>query len=76
MPARQLAAWVKKAAAGGGGVPASAVANLLYTVASRNEKVPLWLPLTSNAANVIKMKLQARLDNLEAVKELTPIEKS
>ncbi|KAI0393296.1 NAD(P)-binding protein [Xylariaceae sp. FL0594] len=76
MPARQLAAWVKKATAAGGGAPASAVANMLYTVASRNEKVPLWLPLTTSAAALIKVKLQARLDNLEAVKGLIPIEKT
>ncbi|KAI1827068.1 NAD(P)-binding protein [Xylaria intraflava] len=75
MPARQLAAWVKKGLASGAGVPASAVADVLYLVASRNDKVPLWLPLTSNAAGIIKMKLQARLDNLEAVKDLTPIDK-
>lgn len=76
MPARQLAAWVKKATAGGGGVPASAVADVLYLVASRNEKVPLWLPLTSTAYQLIKMKSQARLDNLEAVKELTLIDRT
>ncbi|KAI1145305.1 NAD(P)-binding protein [Nemania diffusa] len=75
MPARQLAAWVKKGIASGAGVAPSAVADVLYLVASRNEKVPLWLPLTNNAANLIKMKLQARLDNLEAVKDLTAIDK-
>ncbi|KAF3765313.1 NAD(P)-binding protein [Cryphonectria parasitica EP155] len=75
MPARQLAAWVKKAAASGGGTPPSAVAGVLYLVASRNDKVPLWLPLTTTAAQLIKMKSQARLDNLEAVKDLTPIDK-
>ncbi|KAF2970321.1 hypothetical protein GQX73_g3178 [Xylaria multiplex] len=75
MPARQLAAWVKKGIAAGAGTPPSAVAEALYLVASRNDKVPLWLPLTSTAAQLIKMKLQARLDNLEAVKELIPIDK-
>ncbi|KAI1347270.1 NAD(P)-binding protein [Xylaria sp. FL0043] len=75
MPARKLAAWVKKGIASGAGVEASAVAEVLYRVATRNEEIPLWLPLTSNAAQLIKMKLQARLDNLEAVKELTPIDK-
>ncbi|KAI0973812.1 hypothetical protein F4678DRAFT_410698 [Xylaria arbuscula] len=75
MPARKLAAWVKKGVASGAGVEASAVADVLYRVASRNEEVPLWLPLTSSAAQLMKMKLQARLDNLEAVKELTPIDK-
>lgn len=75
MPARQLAAWVKKATTSGGGVPAYAIANVLYLVASRNKKVPLWLPLTSTAYQLIKMKSQARLENLEAVKELTFIDK-
>ncbi|GAW24383.1 hypothetical protein ANO14919_139670 [Xylariales sp. No.14919] len=75
MPGRQLAAWVKKGLAAGAGVPPSAVAEVLYLVASRNDKVPLWLPLTSTAGQLIKMKLQARLENLEEVKELTPIDK-
>ncbi|KAI0098671.1 NAD(P)-binding protein [Nemania sp. FL0031] len=75
MPARKLAAWVKKGIASGVGVAPSAVAELLYLVASRNEKVPLWLPVTSGAAQLIKMKLQARLDNLEETKDLTPIDK-
>ncbi|KAI1427724.1 NAD(P)-binding protein [Xylaria sp. FL1777] len=75
MPARKLAAWVKKGIASGAGVQPSAVAEVLYLVATRNQEVPLWLPLTSSAAQLIKMKLQARLDNLEAVKELTPIDK-
>lgn len=75
MPARQLAAWVKKATASGGGVPASAVADVLYLVASRHDNVPLWLPLTSTAYQLIQMKSQARLDSLEHVKDLTFIEK-
>lgn len=77
MPGRQLAAWVRKGMASGAGTPASAVAEALYTVASRGaeENVPLWLPLTSNAVQLIRAKMQARLDNLEAVKELSGIDK-
>ncbi|KAI1745025.1 NAD(P)-binding protein [Xylaria scruposa] len=75
MPARRLAAWVKKGVAAGASVPPSAVAEVLYLVASRNDTVPLWLPLSSTAAQLIKMKLEARLKNLEAVKDLTPIDK-
>jgi hypothetical protein len=76
MPARKLAAWVKKGiASGAGGAPASAIADVLYIVATRGDNVPLWLPLTSTAYQLIKMKSQTRLDNLEAVKELTFIEK-
>lgn len=77
MPARRLAAWVKKGIETGaaGGVEPAAVAEVLYRVASRgDENVPLWLPLTSTAAGLIRMKLQARLANLEAVGGLTPIE--
>lgn len=66
---------VKRAIAAGGGALPSAVAEVLYLVASRNDKVPFWLPLTSTAAQLIKKASQARLDNLEAVKELTPIDK-
>ncbi|KAI1435426.1 NAD(P)-binding protein [Xylaria sp. CBS 124048] len=75
MPARKLMGWVKKGLASGVGTPPSAVAEVLYLVASRNERVPLWLPLTSNAAGIMKMKLQARLDNLEEVENLTGIDK-
>lgn len=76
MPARQLAAWVKKAAATEGGVPPSAVAEVLYHVATRNIRVPLWLPLTSYVARLIKIKLQKQLKNLEQVKNLTVTEKA
>ncbi|KAI1161166.1 NAD(P)-binding protein [Nemania serpens] len=75
MPARKLAAWVKKGIAAGAGVPPSAVAEVLHLVASRGDKVPLWLPLTSVSVQLIKMKLQARLDNLEEVKDLCYIDK-
>ncbi|KAI0438852.1 NAD(P)-binding protein [Xylaria telfairii] len=75
MPARRLAAWVKKGVAAGAGVPPSAVAEVLYRVVSRNDRIPLWLPLNSTAAQLIKMKLEARLENLETVKDLTPIDK-
>ncbi|KAI1174919.1 NAD(P)-binding protein [Nemania sp. FL0916] len=76
MPARQLAAWVQKGLAAGVGVEPSAVANVVYHVASRNDRVPLWLPLTSSVANLIKMHSQARLGNLEAVKDFAAIEKA
>ena len=74
MPGRQLAAWVKKGVAAGVRVPASAVADVLYLVASRGQKVPLWLPLTNQAGGLIRAKMQQRLDNLEETKDLTPIE--
>ncbi|KAH6653606.1 hypothetical protein BKA67DRAFT_660184 [Truncatella angustata] len=49
MPARRLAAWVEKGVAAGAGAPPLAVAEVVYLVASRNGKVPLWLPRLSQA---------------------------
>ncbi|KAJ5588373.1 hypothetical protein N7537_011051 [Penicillium hordei] len=65
MPARQLEMFVKQGIASGVGFEPSAVANALYNVASRNEKVPLRLPLSVTAIKLITMKLQGQLQELE-----------
>ncbi|PSR99358.1 hypothetical protein BD289DRAFT_458542 [Coniella lustricola] len=73
----------KYTAAGKGGVEAGAVALAVYKVASgggsgAEEKeqvkcVPLWLPLTSTAVQLIRAKMQASLENLEAVSNVSAI---
>ncbi|KAK2037415.1 NAD(P)-binding protein [Colletotrichum somersetense] len=74
MPARKLEAMVKKGLAAGVGVEPIEVAKVLVLVANRNQKVPLHLPLTSTAVNLIKVKLKGRLEELESVQELSAID--
>lgn len=74
MPARQLETFVKKGLEAGVGFEPSAVANVLYKVASRNEKVPLRLPLSATAVKLITAKLQSQLQDLETVSELSAID--
>lgn len=74
MPARQLEMFVKKGLEAGVGFQPSAVAKVLYEVASRNEKVPLRLPLSATAVKLITAKLQGQLADLDTVKELSAID--
>ncbi|KAL3471728.1 hypothetical protein BJX99DRAFT_236881 [Aspergillus californicus] len=74
MPARQLEGFVKKGLAAGVGFEPSAVANVLYKVASRKEKVPLRLPLSATAVKLITAKLQGQLADLDTVSELSAID--
>jgi len=74
MPARQLEKYVKKGLASGAGIEPVALAESLWNIASRGEKVPLHLPLGGTAYNLIKMKLEARLKALEEFKELGAID--
>ncbi|KAF2488703.1 NAD(P)-binding protein [Lophium mytilinum] len=75
MPARKMDAFVKEHLHAGVGVEPIAVARVLYHVADRGEKVPLHLPLTATAIQLITMKLQGRLEELETVKDLSAIDK-
>lgn len=75
MPARKLEAYVNAGLKAGAGVEPSAVAEAVYHVASRNEKVPLRLPLSSTAVMLMKGNFQGCLQDLEAVKELSAIER-
>lgn len=74
MPSRKLEGFVKKGLQAGVGVEPVDVAKVLFQVASRNEKVPLYLPLSTTAVTLIKAKLQGRLQDLEAVQELSAID--
>lgn len=73
MPARKLAAWVGKGLKSGAGIEPVAIAKALFNVASRNDNVPLHLPLGGPSHALIKLKLEERLKNLETFKELGAI---
>jgi hypothetical protein len=73
MPARKLEFYVKKGLESGAGIEPVAIAEALFKIASRGEKVPLRLPLGSTALTLIKMKLEAQLRELETFKELSTI---
>jgi hypothetical protein len=74
MPSRKLEAFVRKGLKSGAGIEPAAIAKALFKVASRDKKVPLHLPLGSTALKLIKSKLDGRLEDLEAVKELSAID--
>jgi hypothetical protein len=74
MPSRKLEAFVNQSLKAGVGVEPVEVAKVLFHVASRNEKVPLHLPLSTTAVKLITAKLQGRLKDLEAVQELSAID--
>ncbi|KAI9375068.1 hypothetical protein BJX61DRAFT_531919 [Aspergillus egyptiacus] len=74
MPARQLEAFVKKGLEAGVGFEPSAVADALYKVACRNEKIPLRLPLSVTAIKLITAKLQGQLQDLETHGKLSALD--
>ena len=75
MPSRKLDVMVTQSLKAGFGVmEPSEVAKVLFQVASRNEKVPLHLPLGTIAVHLITVKLQGRLQELETVKELSAMD--
>lgn len=51
----------------GMGLEPAVVAKAMYDVASSGEKIPLRLPLSSTAVNMMKMALQERMKALEEV---------
>ena len=74
MPSRKLEVFVQQGLKAGVGVEPIQVAKVLFHVASRNEKVPLHLPLSTTAVKLITANLQGRLQDLETVKELSAID--
>lgn len=75
MPSRMLEAFVEQSLASGGAVEAADLAALLYDVASRAEKIPLYLPVSTTVTGLITMSLKARLEGVDAVKELSAVDK-
>ncbi|KAL4976612.1 NAD(P)-binding protein [Aspergillus desertorum] len=75
MPSRMLDAFVEQNLATGAGVDAEDLAKLLFHIASRGEKVPIFLPVSTTATALITGALRARLAIVEEVKELSVVDK-
>jgi hypothetical protein len=78
MPARKLEFYVNAGIkAGGGGllIERSALAETLFMIADRGEKVPLRLPLGATAWKMIKGKVEGFLGELEEVKGISGLGK-
>lgn len=72
MPARKLEMYVNMGIKSGVGMmDPAAVADALYTVASRGERVPLRLPLGATAWKMGKAKFEGLVREFEEVKEIS-----
>ncbi|KAI7646521.1 hypothetical protein KC318_g19270, partial [Hortaea werneckii] len=74
MPSKKLEVFVNKGLSMGMGLEPAVVAKAMYDVASRGEKIPLRLPLSSNAVNIMKTALQERMKALEEVEGFAAVE--
>lgn len=73
MPARKLEAIVERALGAGAGIEPVAVAEALFKVASRGDKVPLHLALGHVSIKLIRSKLESRLQTLDMYMDLSAI---
>jgi hypothetical protein len=71
MPSRKLEVYVNMGLKAGVGIEPSAVAETVFTIASRGERVPFRLPLGGTAWKLAKSKFESLLGDLDAVKELS-----
>ena len=71
MPSRILESYVNKGIKSGVGIEPSAVAETIFTIASRGERIPLRLPLGAVAWKLAKSKFEGLLGELDAVKEIS-----
>ena len=72
MPSRKLEAYVAMGVKSGVGMlEPSAVAEAIYTVASRGERVPLRLPLGAVAWKMAKAKFEGLVRDWEGVKDVS-----
>jgi hypothetical protein len=74
MPARRLEAYVNKGIAAGaaaGMIAPETIADALWTIASRGEKVPLRLPLGATSWRMAKMWWEGLVGDLENVKSVS-----
>ncbi|KAF7949167.1 hypothetical protein EAE96_008335 [Botrytis aclada] len=72
MPARILEKWVNMGIKSGVGMlDPTSIVETIYKVASREEKVPLRLPLGSTAWKLIKQKYEGFLGELDVVKDIS-----
>lgn len=72
MPSRRLEFYVNMGIKSGAGMmEPSALAETLFTIASRGERVPLRLPLGAVAWKMAKSKFEGLLGELDAVKGIS-----
>lgn len=73
MPARQIETYVEQALKDNPDflLEPSVLAKAVFEVASRKEKVPLFLPFGATAVQMMKAKLEELLRNMEDVRELS-----
>ena len=71
MPSRKLETFVNKATGSGAVIEPSAVAETIFTIASRGECIPLRLPLGVVAWKLARSKFVDLLGELDMVKELS-----
>jgi len=72
MPSRQLEKYVNMGIKSGVGmIEPQAVAETIYGIASRGERIPLRLPLGRVAWQMAKAKAEGWLEELEVVKEVS-----
>lgn len=75
MPSRKLEAFVKQHLKSGAGmIDPAAIANALYEVASRDQRIPLHLPLGTPALKLIKSMLEGRLRDLESIEAMSAVD--
>jgi hypothetical protein len=76
MPSRRLEFYVNKGIESGASMmEPSAVAETLFTIASRGERIPLRLPLGTVAWKMAKSKFEGLLGDLDKVKEVSTFRK-
>lgn len=73
MPSRKLEAYVNMGIKAGMGMEPSEIAEAIYNLASRGERIPLRVPLGATAWNLIKAKCEGLLGELDAVKEISAL---
>lgn len=72
MPARKLEAYVNMGIKSGKGMlEPAAVAEAIYTIATRGERVPLRLPLGAVAWKMAKAKFEGLVQELDGVKDVS-----
>jgi hypothetical protein len=71
MPARKLEKYVSAGMKLGVGMEPSSIAEVLFKIASREERVPLRLPLGAVSWKMSKSKFESLLEDFEAVKEIS-----
>ncbi|KAK2036059.1 NAD(P)-binding protein [Colletotrichum somersetense] len=71
MPARVLDKYVEMGVKSGSLTEPSAIAEAVYSIVSRGERVPLRVPLGGPAWSFIRQKFELGLEDLDKVKELS-----